>query len=75
MSRWTGKGLDILSEHDNAFSPNPLIGYGLNMLLLKLLIVGTPDEQAYVLAVDEVNRILKRAEHTFGCEIGAAIVR
>ena len=35
------------------------------MLLLKLLIVGTPDEQAYVLAVDEVVED-KAGKHTFG---------
>ena len=63
MSRWTGKGGSYRSIQ--RFFAQPIDWLWLNMLLLKLLIVGTPDEQAYVLAVDEVVED-KAGKHTFG---------
>ena len=52
IARWTGHGGSY--RNIQRFYKNPMDWLGINLLLLKTIIIGIPDERHYVLAFDEV---------------------
>ena len=52
LSRWTGKGGSY--RNIQRFFASPTDWLGINLLLLRTLIIGVPDAKDYILAFDEV---------------------
>lgn len=65
ISRWTSKGCSYRTIQ--RFFTKPKDWLGMNLMLLKTLILGLPDSNRYVLAVDEVVE-KKAGKETWGLE-------
>lgn len=63
ISRWAGKGCSYRTVQ--RFFSSPIDWLALNLLLLRVLVVGVPTSMRYVLAVDEVVE-KKAGKHTWG---------
>lgn len=57
----------LLLSNDTAFFSSPMDWLGMNLILLRILIIGIPDSGHYVLAVDEVVE-KKAGKHTWGVD-------